>query len=62
MNNIQQCLQNRCKQTTRRGKAGCLEEEDIGNLSIYSEVRDRDESKPVRSCTPYLKEIVPARI
>ena len=34
MNNIQQCLQSPCKQTTRRRrdsreKAGCLEEEDI---------------------------------
>ena len=39
-----------------------MEKEDIGNLSIYSEVRDRDENKPVRRGIPYREEIVPERI
>ena len=30
-----------------------MEEEDIGNLFLYSEVKDRGESKPVHSGTPY---------
>ena len=50
------------KPQKKRGKAGCLEEEDIGNLSIYSEVRDRGESKPVRSSTSHREEIVTAII